>query len=75
MYEGSKWVNQEVIQSMPNESIGFFDVLEQIQMENWTKNRVCLIGDAWACLSPLAGQGASMAMSEAFVLSIKRIEN
>ena len=68
-YAGSKWINQEVIQSAPNESIGFFDVIKQIQMQKWTKGRVCLIGDACACLSPLAGQGASMAMLEAFVLS------
>ena len=54
---------------MPKESIGFFDVLKQIEMKKWTKNRICLIGDACACLSPLAGQGASMAMLETFVLS------
>ena len=68
-YAGSKWINQEVIQSAPNESIGFFDVIKQIQMQKWAKGRVCLVGDACACLSPLAGQGASMAMLEAFVLS------
>ncbi len=68
-YAGSKWINQEVIQSSPNESIGFFDVLKQIQMQKWAKGRICLTGDACACLSPLAGQGASMAMLEAFVLS------
>lgn len=68
-YTGSKWINQEVIQSAPNESIGFFDIMKQIQMPKWTKKRVALIGDACACLSPLAGQGASMAMLEAFVLA------
>ena len=68
-YTGSKWINQEVIKSTPNESIGFFDIMKQIQMPKWTKKRVALIGDACACLSPLAGQGASMAMLEAFVLA------
>ena len=68
-YAGSEWINQEVIHSTPNESIGFFDVMTQIQMQKWVKGRVCLVGDACACLSLLAGQGASMAMLEAFVLS------
>ena len=68
-YADSKWINQEVIQSMPNRGIEFFDLLKQIQMQKWTKNRVCLTGDACACLSPLAGQGASMAMLEACFLS------
>jgi 2-polyprenyl-6-methoxyphenol hydroxylase-like FAD-dependent oxidoreductase len=68
-YADSKWINQDVIHGASNESIGFFDILKQIEMEKWTKNRVCLIGDACACLSPFAGQGASMAMLEAFVLS------
>ncbi len=68
-YAGSKWINQEVIQNTPNDSIGFFDVLKQIQMPTWMKSRVCLVRDACACLSPIAGQGASTAMLEAYVLS------
>ena len=39
-YIGSKWINQDVIRGIPNESRGFFDVLKQIEMEKWTKNRV-----------------------------------
>jgi len=52
-------------------------VLKQIQMPQWTKKRIDLVGDACTCLSPLAGQGASMAMLEAFVLSneLKRSGN
>jgi 2-polyprenyl-6-methoxyphenol hydroxylase-like FAD-dependent oxidoreductase len=68
-YASSKWINPEVIQSTPDQGIEYFDVLKQIEMEKWTKSRVCLAGDACACLSPLAGQGASMAMLEAFVLA------
>jgi 2-polyprenyl-6-methoxyphenol hydroxylase-like FAD-dependent oxidoreductase len=68
-YSSSKWINPEVIQSTPDQGIEYFDVLKQIEIEKWTKSRVCLTGDACACLSPLAGQGASMAMLEAFVLA------
>jgi 2-polyprenyl-6-methoxyphenol hydroxylase-like FAD-dependent oxidoreductase len=68
-FSGSKWITKDIIQSAPNQGIEFLDVLKQIQMQKWTIGRVGLVGDSCGCLSPLAGQGASMAMLEAFVLS------
>jgi 2-polyprenyl-6-methoxyphenol hydroxylase-like FAD-dependent oxidoreductase len=38
-------------------------------MDTWSKGRVMLIGDAAACVSLLAGEGAGMAMAEAYVLA------
>jgi 2-polyprenyl-6-methoxyphenol hydroxylase-like FAD-dependent oxidoreductase len=69
IFSGSKWINQDVLQNLSKQSVDFFDVLKQIEMNSWRKGRVCLVGDACACLSPLAGQGASMGMLEAFILS------
>jgi 2-polyprenyl-6-methoxyphenol hydroxylase-like FAD-dependent oxidoreductase len=38
-------------------------------MGGWSKGRVMLIGDAAACVSLLAGEGAGLAITEAYVLA------
>jgi 2-polyprenyl-6-methoxyphenol hydroxylase-like FAD-dependent oxidoreductase len=47
----------------------YFDRVSQIRMDRWSSGRVVLIGDAAACVSLLAGEGAGLAMSEAYVLA------
>ncbi len=47
----------------------YFDSVSQIQLENWSKGRVALIGDAAFCVSLLAGQGSALAMLSAYVLA------
>jgi 2-polyprenyl-6-methoxyphenol hydroxylase-like FAD-dependent oxidoreductase len=68
-YTGSEWINQDILQNVSSQPVDFFDVLKQIEMQPWRKGHVALVGDACGCLSPLAGQGATMAVLEAFVLS------
>ncbi len=46
-----------------------FDTVSQISMARWSLGRVSLVGDAGACLTLMAGQGSSMAMTEAYVLA------
>jgi 2-polyprenyl-6-methoxyphenol hydroxylase-like FAD-dependent oxidoreductase len=38
-------------------------------MDCWTKGRTALIGDAAACVSLMAGEGAGLAMAEAYVMA------
>jgi 2-polyprenyl-6-methoxyphenol hydroxylase-like FAD-dependent oxidoreductase len=47
----------------------YFDRVSQIHMDRWAKGRTALIGDAAACVSLLAGEGAGLAMAEAYVLA------
>lgn len=47
----------------------YFDATSQVRMPGWSRGRICLIGDAAACPSPLAGQGSSMALTCAYVLA------
>jgi 2-polyprenyl-6-methoxyphenol hydroxylase-like FAD-dependent oxidoreductase len=47
----------------------YFDRVSQIRMARWAQGRTALVGDAAACVSLLAGEGAGLAMAEAYVLA------
>ena len=47
----------------------YFDRVSQVRMDRWTKGRTALVGDAAACVSLMAGEGAGLAMAEACVLA------
>jgi 2-polyprenyl-6-methoxyphenol hydroxylase-like FAD-dependent oxidoreductase len=47
----------------------YFDSVSQIRMQNWSRGRVALVGDAAFCVSLLAGQGSAVAMIAAYVLA------
>lgn len=47
----------------------YYDVVSQIEMDRWHNRRCVLVGDAAYAVSLLAGQGASLAMGGAYILS------
>lgn len=47
----------------------YLDRASQIRMPSWSTGRIALVGDAAAAPSLLAGQGAALAMVEAYVLA------
>ena len=47
----------------------YFDSVSQIRMQNWSRGRIALVGDAAFCVSLLAGQGSALAMISAYVLA------
>lgn len=62
----------EIIDEAAKKESLFFDQVTQIRMHgNWHNNRVVLLGDAAYCITLLSGQGASMAMTGAYVLAEK----
>lgn len=72
--EFSGFVNPipEIIKQGSQKKKLFFDQVSQIKIKSsWHKGRVALIGDAAYCITLLSGQGASMAMMGAYVLSEK----
>jgi 2-polyprenyl-6-methoxyphenol hydroxylase-like FAD-dependent oxidoreductase len=47
----------------------YFDRVSQIRMNSWWRGRAALVGDAAFCPSLMAGQGAALAMTAAYVLA------
>jgi 2-polyprenyl-6-methoxyphenol hydroxylase-like FAD-dependent oxidoreductase len=47
----------------------YFDRVSQVEIGGWSKGRVALVGDAAACVSLVAGEGAGLGMTEAYVLA------
>jgi 2-polyprenyl-6-methoxyphenol hydroxylase-like FAD-dependent oxidoreductase len=47
----------------------YLDRVSQIRMPQWSRGRVCLVGDAAFCVSLAAGQGSALAMAGAYVLA------
>lgn len=63
------WLIPEVLNRCPPSEAMYYERVAQVEMPQWSKNRVVLIGDACAALSPLAPQGASTAIASAYVLA------
>jgi 2-polyprenyl-6-methoxyphenol hydroxylase-like FAD-dependent oxidoreductase len=63
------WECPQILNAMHEVKSLYFDSASQIKLDRWSKGRVILIGDAGACVSLLAGEGAGLAMTEAYVLA------
>ena len=69
VYRGMRWEAGAVLRRIEEAQDFYFDRVSQIEMPRWTKGRVALLGDAAACVSLLAGEGAGLAMAGAYVLA------
>jgi 2-polyprenyl-6-methoxyphenol hydroxylase-like FAD-dependent oxidoreductase len=68
-FSNSGWECQRILEAMESSDSFYFDRVSQIRMNNWTKGRAGLVGDAAFCVSLLAGQGSALAMVAAYVLA------
>ena len=64
-----KWESPRILDELDRAPDLYFDRVSQIKMKNWSKGRVALVGDAAFCASLMAGQGAALAMTAAYVLA------
>ena len=69
VYRGIGWEVPRLLGMMPDAPDYYFDVAAQIDMAQWSRDRVVLVGDAGYCASPLSGQGTSLALVGAYVLA------
>jgi 2-polyprenyl-6-methoxyphenol hydroxylase-like FAD-dependent oxidoreductase len=63
------WECQAILAAMERADDFYFDRVSQIYMDAWSRGRIALAGDACAGPSLLAGQGAALAMTAAYVLA------
>ena len=62
------WVVPRALDRCPPGSELYYDQVAQVEVPEWTRGRVTLVGDACQAVSLLAGQGASLAVPGAYVL-------
>jgi 2-polyprenyl-6-methoxyphenol hydroxylase-like FAD-dependent oxidoreductase len=68
-YADLGWLVPEALAHCPSGPALYYDQVSQIEMPNWTRGRVALLGDACQAVSLLAGQGASLAVAAAHLLA------
>jgi 2-polyprenyl-6-methoxyphenol hydroxylase-like FAD-dependent oxidoreductase len=66
---GIGWESAAILSAVERADDIYFDSISQIRMDTWSKGKVALIGDAAACPSLIAGEGAGFALAEAYVLA------
>ena len=63
------WECPRVLGELDRTESLYFDRVSQIKMERWSCGRVALVGDAAFCVSLMAGQGSSLAITAAYVMA------
>jgi 2-polyprenyl-6-methoxyphenol hydroxylase-like FAD-dependent oxidoreductase len=69
LYGRGGWECRTILSELDGTRELYFDSVSQIRMQNWSRGRVALVGDAAFCVSLLAGQGSALAMIAAYVLA------
>ena len=69
LYGRGGWECTKILYELDRADELYFDSVSQIKMQNWSRGRVALVGDAAFCVSLLAGQGSALAMIAAYVLA------
>ncbi len=68
-YADAGWQAPRVLDGFDDSDDVYIDELTQIRMPGWHRGRVCVIGDAAWCVTPMGGGGASLALTGGYVLA------
>jgi len=63
------WEAARVLDAFDSSDDVYIDRLTQVRMPLWHRGRVCLVGDAAWCVTPLGGGGASLALTSGYILA------
>jgi 2-polyprenyl-6-methoxyphenol hydroxylase-like FAD-dependent oxidoreductase len=73
-YAGLGWQVPEVLAEVQASSDLYFDSVSRVQLSDWSKGRVALVGDAASCVS-LFGDGSTLAIAGAYELAAALAED
>jgi 2-polyprenyl-6-methoxyphenol hydroxylase-like FAD-dependent oxidoreductase len=68
-FHDAGWQAKRVLAGMETTDDFYFDVLRQVRLPRWSKDRIVLLGDAAWCVTPLGGVGATLALTGGYVLA------
>ncbi len=68
-FAGAGWQVDRLLAGMRTASDFFFDSMGQVRLDQWSRGRVAVLGDAGYCPTPLTGLGTSLALVGAYVLA------
>jgi 2-polyprenyl-6-methoxyphenol hydroxylase-like FAD-dependent oxidoreductase len=68
-YGGLGWILPKALPHCPEPPLLYYDQVTQVHLDEWSRGRVVLLGDACQAVSLFAGHGASLAMAAAWVLA------
>ena len=68
-FHGRGWECDLILETLDRATDLYFDTVSQIHLPHWSRGRVALVGDAAYAPSLLAGEGAGLAMTGAYVLA------
>lgn len=68
-YEGAGWEFPRILAYMQEATDFYFYPQNQVRMEDWSRGRAVLVGDAGYSVSVSSGQGTTVAMVGAYVLA------
>ena len=68
-FAGNGWESDGILCALDATNEIYFDRVSQIRLDAWSRDRIVLVGDAAACPSLLAGEGAALAMVASYVLA------
>src|SRR5262249_7317204 len=67
-FAGAGWEVPRLLEAVRGATGVYFDSLGQGHLDEWSRGRVVLLGDAGYCPSPLTGLGTSLSLVGAYVL-------
>ncbi|WP_181772579.1 FAD-dependent monooxygenase [Amycolatopsis pittospori] len=68
-YADAGWETPRVLDGMSGSPDFSFESVGQMRLEQWSRGRIAVVGDAAYCASPLSGMGTSLALVGAYVLA------